>query len=236
VAAGRLGKKRAVVRAFMLGSSAIQQQSLRELLSLTEGLVSVELVNTIATLGTFVVIAATAIAAIIQLRHMRGSNQITALNELRETMETPDFQAASHFVGSELPAKLRDPAFRYQVVHRFAQTDENVPLIRRVNSLGNFYESMGLLLKTGLVEHTLMMEMWSSNVTLDWENLAPVAAMSRRSAGDALWENFEYLAVLSHDWLAVHPKGSYPAGVRRLMLKDEFREADQQYAASLAPA
>ena len=92
---------------------------------------SVELVNTIATLGTFVVIAATAIAAIVQLRHMRGSNQITALNKLRETMETPDFQAASHFVASELPAKLRDPAFRYQVVHRFARTDANGPLVTK---------------------------------------------------------------------------------------------------------
>ena len=53
-----------------------------------------ELVNTFATLGTFVVIAATAIAAIVQLRHMRGSNQIVALNELREARETPEFQAA----------------------------------------------------------------------------------------------------------------------------------------------
>jgi hypothetical protein len=106
---------------------------------------SLELVNTFGTLGTFIVIAATATAAIVQLRHMRGSNQITALNELRETMETPDFQAASHFVGAELPAKLRDPAFRYQLVHRFARTDENRPLITRINSLGNFYEGMGLL-------------------------------------------------------------------------------------------
>ncbi len=99
---------------------------------------SLELVNTFATLGTFVVIAATAIAAVVQLRHMRGSNQITALNELRETMETPDFQATSHFVGSELPAKLRDPAFRYQLVHRFARTDDNGPLITRIIHLAIF--------------------------------------------------------------------------------------------------
>ena len=69
------------------------------------------------------------------------------------------------------------------------------------------------------------------------ENLAPVAAMVRRSAGDALlWENFEYVAVLAQDWLAEHPKGAYPAGVRRFTLKDEFLEADKQYAASLATA
>ena len=195
---------------------------------------SLELVNTFGTFGTFVVIAATAIAAIVQLRHMRGSNQITALNELRETMETPDFQAASHFVGTELPAKMRDPAFRYQLTHRFARTDENRPLIAKINSLGNFYESMGLLLKTGLVEKGLVMEMWSATAKADWENLAPVAAMSRRSVGDALWEHFEYLTVLAQDWTAAHPNGTYPAGVRRIEVKDEFLEADRQYAASLA--
>ena len=48
---------------------------------------SLELANTLATLGTFVVIAATAIAAILQLRHARTSNQIAALNELRETQK-----------------------------------------------------------------------------------------------------------------------------------------------------
>jgi hypothetical protein len=95
---------------------------------------------------------------------------------------------------------------------------------------------MGLLLKTGLVEQKLVMEMWSATVAVDWENLAPIAAISRRSAGDALWENFEYLAVLAQDSLAAHPKGSYPSGVRRLALNDEWLEADKRYATTLAPA
>jgi hypothetical protein len=55
---------------------------------------SLELVNTLATFGAFVVIAATAIAAIVQLRHARSSNHIAALNELRETMESPGLHAA----------------------------------------------------------------------------------------------------------------------------------------------
>jgi hypothetical protein len=44
------------------------------------------------------------------------------------------------------------------------------------------------------------------------------------------------MAVLSKDWSAAHPKGAYPAGVRRIGLKDEWLEADKQYAALLAPA
>jgi len=42
---------------------------------------SLELVNTLASIGTLLVIAATAIAALAQLRHSRGSNQIIALTE-----------------------------------------------------------------------------------------------------------------------------------------------------------
>lgn len=76
---------------------------------------SLELLNTLGTLATFVVIAATAIAAIVQLRHARSSNHIAALNELRETRETPHFQAANNFVAGQLSEKLHDPAFRYQL-------------------------------------------------------------------------------------------------------------------------
>jgi hypothetical protein len=197
---------------------------------------SLELVNTLATFGTFVVIAATALAAIVQLRHMRSSNQITALNELRETMETPDFLAAQHFILAELSPKLQDPAFRYQVAESSARTNETRPTIAKILAVGNFYEGMGVLLKTGLVDRTLVLQMWAGTAVTSWERLAQITAISRRRVGDRLWENFEYLTVLAQDFRAAHPKGTYPAGMRRIALKDEWLEADKQYAASLAPA
>jgi hypothetical protein len=197
---------------------------------------SLELVNSLATFGTFLVIAATAIAAIVQLRHARSSNHIAALNELRETMETPDFLAAQHFVQGELSKKLQDSAFRYQVAVPAVRTDEVRPLIARINAVGNFCEGMGVLVKTGLVDRELVLQMWTAQLIGYWERLAPVAAIARRRLGSAVWENFEYLTVLAQDWVAAHPKGTYPAGVRRIGLKDEFLEADTQYAASLATA
>jgi hypothetical protein len=197
---------------------------------------SLELINTLATFGTFLVIAATAVAAIVQLRHARSSNHIAALNELRETMEAPDFEAAQRFVQTQLSAKLQDPAFRYQYGDLSARTAENQPLIAKANIVGNYFESMGVLVKTGLVDKKLVFEMFSYQATATWERLAPVVAITRRKLGDALWENFEYLAVLSQQWMAAHPKGTYPAGVPRIGLKDEFLEADKQYAASLATA
>ena len=195
-----------------------------------------ELANTLATLGTFVVIAATAIAAILQLRHARTSNQIAALNELRETTEKPAFMEASHFVQGVLPAKLQDPAFRYQVAVRSERTDETRALIAKANLVGNFFESMGTLVKTGLVDKELALQIWDGVTVQAWEHLAPYVAIVRRRAGDVLWEKFEFLTVLAQDWIAAHPKGTYPVGLRRIDLKDEWLYADMEYAASLPRA
>jgi hypothetical protein len=197
---------------------------------------SLELVNTLATFGTFFVIAATAIAAIVQLRHARSSNQIAAFNELRETAQKPDFQVAEQFVQTKLSELLQDPAFRYQLGHPSARTDENRPVDANINAVGNFYEGMGALVRAGLIDTELVLQIYCDRVMGAWERLAPVGAIARRRIGDALWENFEYLTVLAQDWIAAHPKGTYPAGVRRIDLKDEWLDADKQYAASLAPA
>jgi Domain of unknown function (DUF4760) len=196
---------------------------------------SLELVNTLATFGTFFVIAATAIAAIVQLRHARSSNQIAALNELREVRETPEFAAAELYVSNDLRQKLRDPAFRYQLDNRSARTDETNAQILKIVTIANYYEGMGILAKSGLVDQELALDQWCENIVNDWERLAPFTAIGRRTVGPALLENFEYLTVLAQDWKAAHPKGTYPAGVRRIGLKDEWLEADKQYAASLAP-
>lgn len=197
---------------------------------------TLELWNTFATLGTFMVIAATAIAALVQLRHARGSNQIAALAELQGESQTPQFTEAQNFVMSGLDDKLKDHEFRFQIGHPRARTNENQELIRKVNTVGNFWESVGLLVQVGLVDPELALNRWSGNASLAWERLEPVAAINRRSQGDVIWENFEYFLVLSQDWLVAHPNGAYPAGVRRITLKDKWLETDKQYEASRAPA
>ena len=197
---------------------------------------SLELWNTFATFGTFIVIAATAIAALVQLRHARSSNQIAGLTELQDSFQTPQFETAFQFVRGNLATKLQDPEFRYQLANRAARTSENQTLIGHVSTVGNFYESTGLFVKTGLLDRELALSLWSGTGSRDWEMLAPVAAVLRRSLGVALWENFEYFTVLAQDWIAARPKGTYPVGVRRIALKDEWLEADRQYEASRVPA
>jgi Domain of unknown function (DUF4760) len=199
---------------------------------------SLELANTLATFGTFVVIAATAVAAIIQLRHARTSNQILALNEIRETMESADFQEARHLIAAEVPVKVQDPVFRRQFADASARTDQTRPFISKVINMANFYENIGTFVKGGLIDRELALDLWSGVVVGAWQRLAPLVAIARRpsSFGPNLWENFEYLTVLSQDWIAAHEGGAYPAGVRRIELDDEWLDADNRYAASLASA
>jgi hypothetical protein len=197
---------------------------------------SLESINTFATLGTFLVIAATAIAAIVQLRHARGSNHIAAMNELVEMDNQESVQSARRYVATQLQKKLEDPGFRYQIGTPSARTEENIHAITQINVVGNYYENLGILLKTGLVDRVVAFEMWSYNVLGEWKRLADVIAIYREKQNPSVWENFEYLAVLAEDWLAAHPHGTYPPRMRRFELHYKWREADAQYAATLSPA
>jgi Domain of unknown function (DUF4760) len=187
-----------------------------------------ELINTLATLGTFLVIAATAVAAIIQLRHARSSNQLAAINELRANHQTPEFTKAVEFLLVGLSDRLADPEFRHALADRSAQTHDSRPDIDKIGLIANSYEVMGVLVRTGLVDKRIVLDIWSNLVVIAWEKLAPVTAILRRK-DESIWENFEYLAMLSQDFIAAYPRGTYPAGFRRLPLNDVFAEADARY-------
>jgi hypothetical protein len=198
---------------------------------------SLELVNTLATFGTFLVIAGTAIAAIVQLRHARSSNQIEALAEISAERDNPETRSAERFVLHGLSEKLKDPSFRYQLANTEAMTAEMQSSLSDIRRVGNFFENIGALVKNGLADKEMVLDIFSNQVLNNWEQLTPAIAIVRQSRqNNAIWENFEYLAVLSQDWRTAHPHGNYPAGVRHIDLKYPWAEADKQFAASLAPA
>ncbi|MBV8163280.1 MAG: hypothetical protein JOZ91_03330 [Candidatus Eremiobacteraeota bacterium] len=198
---------------------------------------SLELVNTLATFGTFVVIAATAVAALVQLRHSRSSNLIETLAEFRQEAASSDMAPALRFVRFDLSKKLEDPAFRYQMANPDHLTEQNAMARFYISRVANYYDGMGALVKYGLADKNLVLD--SSTTTLAllmWNRLSPVIAIIRQSFGDpSFLENFEYLIVLAQDWKAAHPNGSYPAGVRRIEINYPWFDADKQYAISLKP-
>ena len=195
---------------------------------------SLELLNTLATFGTFVVIAATAVTALFQLRHARSANLIQSLSQVTETFNQREMQQAQSFVITEFAKKWQDPSFRYQTLHRDARTAENQSFISQMMLVGNAYEQLGLLVKRGLVDRIMALELFGGNAITAWGRLATATAALRRVYGNATYENFEYLVAIARQWDAAHPNGTFPAGVPREPLPDELRDADAAYMNTLA--
>jgi hypothetical protein len=196
---------------------------------------SLEFWNTVATFGTLVVIAVTAIAATVQLRFLRRNNQIAYLNELRKSVIADDFLAAVEFIARELPDQIQDSAFRYELAQRGpALKSEKATLAnRQVYLVSSFYESMGATVAMRLVDSETVIREREGLIIETWRLLEPVTVLHRRAAGeDRIMENFEYLVVLANAWRARHPDGAYPKGVARLHLVDQYREADAICASS----
>jgi hypothetical protein len=182
---------------------------------------SLEAWSILASFGTFVVIAATAIAALIQLRHLRASNQIAAITTLQNVTQSREFQRARRFVRQELGARLTDPLFRAELC--------TVPVgdaAHELLFLGNYYEELGMFVKRKIIDSTIACDFWSAMVIGDWKGMAPAIAIVRRAQGPSTWENFEYMKDIGLEWIARHPHGVYPANRRREPLEDVWLAAD----------
>jgi hypothetical protein len=182
---------------------------------------SLELVNTLASLVTATVIGATAIAAIVQLRHMRMGNQITALLSLQNEFDSKDFRDAEDVIRKQLGDLHEDPefcGFCISIARRETPpTSHPYEAVRTAAILvGNTFENLGVLVKNSIVERTLFLDVYSWNVASTWERLEPLVALTRAASGErSIWDNFEYIASISRTYLETHPD-TYPPGVKRI--------------------
>jgi hypothetical protein len=181
--------------------------------------VSLEVWTTIASVGTFVVITATAIAAVVQLIHIRSSNQITILTDFREETEDPEFRAALDFIQT-LDAKLEDPAFRAQ----FAQNPLPASLWGYLRVV-RLYETLGGFVKRGMLDADLVLDLWAPVVLGAWTRTARATVVARRTRGQTQMENFEYLALLAQRYLRSHAT-SYPKNAPRIAPEDPWAKED----------
>jgi len=184
--------------------------------------VSLELLNALATVTTTVVIAATAIAAIVQLRHLRASNQIAGQLALRQVLIDERFMDAMGRVRFEVPELLRDPEFlEFVRVYHLADAtglDERfdgpyeaaLMVARNLNNIGN-------MVRNGLTDRRIFLEQYAALVIMAWDAIEPLIKI-RRSAtcSDTPWEDFEYLAVLSRKWKP-ESTSCYPKGMERIL-------------------
>lgn len=177
-----------------------------------------EALSAISTFLTLVVISATAVAAVGQLRHMRASNAITGFLGLMDRWSSPHAREVQNYVFSgELARRLQDRAYRDELMRGQADrlTHPEVEYL-------DLWESLGMFLKMGFFSEEAVMESGGPVALAAWPKLTPVIAIIRRKRAATAYDNFEYLVSRVRMWEASHPQGYFPHGTPHLAVTDEF--------------
>ena len=170
--------------------------------------------------ATFAVIGASAVAALVQLRHLRASNELNSL--LFVLADEPALADKFEFVRNGLPDKLEDAQFRHELAAAHVDRNAHPELV-----VAGWYEHIGTLLKHGLLSETTFLDVICPEVVMqDWRRLEPVVAIVRRDRGASRYMNFEYLTARCQALDAKHPEGIYPKRTPRLAVSDPWLAED----------
>jgi hypothetical protein len=172
---------------------------------------SLELWTVVFSGATFVVIAATAIAALIQLRHMRAGNQLNALLTLLEMWDKPEMQSHIRYMRTTLQEKIKDPKFLAAYEEAGLSRADHPELL-----VADFWEQIGTFMKYGLIDERSWFDIASAQIGRSWRDLEPVVLAARGTRGPSAFENFEYLAVRAELWVRRSPEGYYPKRMPRM--------------------
>lgn len=174
---------------------------------------SQETLGTAAAIGTFIVIAATAIAAVVQLRHLRAQNQLTGLLTVLARVEDPQFNEWVDGAREMVKTRLPDARYRCAILDGSYERKNNPWL-----NLANSYDWVGSLVKHKLIPEDSLLDVYAGRVEQAWSIIEAVVPLVRTRRGPGVWENFEYLVVRAREWSAAHKAGAYPKGVPRLRI------------------
>ena len=162
--------------------------------------------------ATFVVIAATAVAALIQLRHLRASNQLNALLTVMRLWQSPELQEQIGYARGELQKKIHDPAY----LAEFATRNSVSRSEHRELLVCDLWEQVGAFMKHGLMDERSLLDVAAPQIYGSWDSLEPVLNSMRAAIGPSVYENFEYAAVRARLWVQKYPDGFYPANTPRM--------------------
>ncbi len=182
----------------------------------------VEVVGAWATVATACVIGASAVAALVQLRHMRAGNQLEALLAIQRDFQRQDLQAAIRYVQEPLAKKLEDFEYRKELEKTgFVDATVHPELV-----VCNWFNEIGTLVKHRLVAEEPFMDLFARLIVHCWAHVASAVAIMRRTRGDFQYHDFEFLAAHAARWVDAHPHGNMPRAFQRESLPDRWRETD----------
>lgn len=154
-----------------------------------------EIVSAVSTVLTTIIIAATAIAAVSQIRQLRLSTQLEGLLALHREFNAPDMGQVRAYVKDDLPALLRDERYRQSLLAGDTNTHAHKEFV-----LCNYWEKIGSLVREGVLDPDLYLDIGAYRCIEHWEQLRPAIELVRK-AEPLQWESFDYMVGLSRDYL-----------------------------------
>lgn len=158
-----------------------------------------EAVTALATLFTGVVILATVGVGLVQLAELRRATQLEGVMKIAEMFGTPEFLEGLRFLRYEFEQRLsEDEAFREE----FFAPLKNATASHPEHHVLMVLELTGAYIKHGLVNGEAIFDLACSRIEGAWRPLAPAIATMRELRKNPLaWENAEFLAQQSAEWL-----------------------------------
>lgn len=170
-----------------------------------------EAVAAVSTAFTGLVILATAIAAVrevriagehsratrAQLEHLRKATQFEGALAVFAELDTPFQMNARHYVQFELAQLMKDEHYREEVA-LIAGADE---LEHKELTVLRCFERIGTYVHKGWVDPDVVYMVASGRVIITWRALEEVVAIHRAITGPRFWENFERLYHECLEWM-----------------------------------
>jgi len=183
-----------------------------------------EILNTAAAVGTFLVIAGTAIAALVQLRHLRRGNWLAVQLKILEMWSSDAIQEPYNYIKVELPEKLKDPKYRAEL--EYGPIDRSV---HREMVMIDWNTHLGLILEEHALDDSFL-GFYMPAIVVSWEKLAPVVALLRRGRDENTFQHFEYLVARARAYAARSRRDIFARGLQRPDVPDEWLAIDHPAA------
>ena len=139
-----------------------------------------EALNAISTAVSALVVTVAAVAALLQLKHLRRTSQVESYLELLGALGSPEMVAARRYVESLDPT---DPAVLEAAM---------MPTIdHRIIAVGVHYQMATRLFNQRILDERLF-QIYIGTAPLVWRALRPIAHAIRARTGATYWIDIEY--------------------------------------------
>lgn len=149
-----------------------------------------ESLTAISSAVTAVVIGASAVIAIVQIRHLRKAAQLESFLQLMSEATGPQMASWAAYVETTLPERLKDETYRSELAEGHIDFEHHKEL-----ALGAYWEKVGTLVHFGLIEPEVFVDFAGYICPYHWRLLGDVVVLRRRR-NPRIWERFEEFARL----------------------------------------